>query len=93
MKETRKVGNSSSGKVTAKELSHRSGLAYSTIDHWSERGLLKFQRLNGRTRVYELEENLLRCRFIVKMQSRQEGCSLSSVREMIEDGQHRDTQS
>lgn len=75
--------------VTAKALADAAGLKYSQIDHWSDKHLLVFERLNGRTRTYNLEENLARCRFIQKMQRKAEGQSLEAIAEMLRRGAHR----
>lgn len=81
--------SSGADTVTARELAELADVPYSTIDHWTDKGLLDFQRLDGRTRVYPEEENLRRCRFIKKMQRRSEGFSLASIKGMIGRSEHR----
>lgn len=67
--------------MTAYQLAEIVGEPYSTIDHWSELGLLRF-RVKGRTRLYPREENVFRCKRIRKLQN--ERFLLSNMRSILD---------
>ena len=59
---------SANNQVTAKKLAAVTKLPYSTIDHWSSEGLLAYTRVGSR-RIYDLEENVRRCKRIRELQA------------------------
>lgn len=75
--------------VDAKELAQRSGQNYSTIQHWSSKGLLEFTRVGGKRRLYPLEENEKIVKFIRREQGRKGFTSLDSIKPKLEAGEHR----
>lgn len=66
--------------ITALELAELSQEPYTTIDHWSELGLLRFNR-RGRRRKYEATSSLERCRKIRSMQ--EQGMNLVSIKKVL----------
>ena len=66
--------------VTAQQLAELADETYDTIDYWSEKGLLTFQR-KGRRRLYSPNTNL---RLIKKIRSFQnKGHSLDGIRDNL----------
>ena len=65
---------------SAQELARRAGETYDAIDHWSGRGLLRFQR-RGRRRLYDAVVNLKRIKRIRALQNK--GHSLEAIRDNL----------
>ncbi len=68
MEKSSKSGKPANNQVTAKKLAAVTKLSYSTIDHWSSEGLLVYTRVGSR-RMYDLEENVRRCKRIRELQA------------------------
>jgi DNA-binding transcriptional MerR regulator len=68
------------GPISAQELASRAGETYDTVDHWSGRGLLCFQR-KGRRRLYDATANLKRIKRIRALQNK--GHSLETIRDSL----------
>lgn len=70
--------------VTAKALADLSNETYNTIDHWSGKGLLQFER-KGRTRLYEPTQNMRIIKQIRDLQNK--GHSLEGIRDNLSNAQ------
>jgi len=68
MEKSSKSGKQANNRVTAQKLAAVTKLPYSTIDHWSSEGLLVYTRVGSR-RMYDLEDNVRRCRRIRELQA------------------------
>jgi len=66
--------------VNAQQLAKLSGESYDAIDHWSEKGLLVFNR-RGRRRLYPREPNVQRVKRIRAMQDK--GHSLDGIKDNL----------
>lgn len=67
--------------VNAQQLAKLSGETYDAIDHWSEKGLLLFNR-RGRKRLYPRDPNVQRVKTIRDRQNR--GHSLEAIRDSFQ---------
>lgn len=79
---------SADATLTARQLAEEAGIAYTRLHHWCNTGLLKFERLNGRIRVFDRRENLRRIRIIQRMQRESEGHSLAAIKRILDDEGH-----
>jgi DNA-binding transcriptional MerR regulator len=75
--------------VSTQELASSAGEKVATISFWARRGLLDFRRTNGRTRLFPLEENLNRIRYIRARQGGPDVCLLNDVGIELKRGAHR----
>lgn len=63
-------------KITAKELADLTSETYHTIDHWTKMQLLKVVEIRKRTRYYNKEESIKRCKKIRELQNQKYGLEL-----------------
>jgi len=66
-------------ELSAQDVAKLTGESYSTIDHWTNAGILICKR-RGRTRYYA-KESMKRCSEIRKLQN--EGHSLVTIRQLL----------
>jgi DNA-binding transcriptional MerR regulator len=82
------AGTTAVMNVTLKQLAKKCGEPYHTLQYWCTKGLLEFSR-HSRKRIFPLEENLKRVRFIRWKQGNKEFTPLVEVHRAIERGEHR----
>ena len=75
---TRKISNplGENDLISTQALADFASESYNTIDYWSERGILVFQR-RGRKRLYNKEDNLRRIKLVRERQAR--GHSIEAI--------------
>lgn len=78
--------------VTSTELAEEAGVSYGRVRHWTDKQLLVYTRRDGRIRLYEVEENLRRIKFILVLQHRPEGANLKEIKTRLDAGDHQNDQ-
>lgn len=76
------VDSANGDVVSGPRLADLANEPYSTIDHWSDLGLLPFT-YRGRRRLYDRASALHRCQVIRRMQ--EQGMNLAGIRIVLED--------
>ncbi len=76
-------------QLLARELAEAVGEKESRISFWARKGLLVFERINGRTRIFPAAENISRVRYIKQRQREPEGCLLNDIYDELNRGLHR----
>lgn len=75
-------------QLSARQLARAVREKETKISFWARQGLLVFERVNGRTRVFPAAENIQRISYIKERQRQPQGCGLKEIRNDLNRNKH-----